>query len=101
VLALFLKLQLVADLFSLSSAVFFFWPSFNYTLVYVFVINVASSVFNKAPLVDFRRCIAWSYGLCRFELRFMIVAGMTYFILFFRCTCLACLSLGPWLAPSL
>lgn len=101
VLALFLKFQLVADLFSLSSAVFFFWPSFNYALVYVFVINVAGSVFNKAPLVDFRRCIAWSYGLCCFELRFMIVAGMTYFILFFRCTYLACLSLGPWLAPSL
>jgi hypothetical protein len=56
-LALFLKLQLVADLFSLSSVVFFFWPSFNYILEYVFVINVASSVFNKAHLVDFRRCI--------------------------------------------
>jgi hypothetical protein len=84
-LALFLKLQLVADLFSLSSVVFFFSPSFNYILVYVFVINVAGSVFNKARLVDFRRCIIWSYGFCCFELRFMIVAVMTYCNLFFRC----------------
>jgi hypothetical protein len=29
----------------------------NYILVYVFVINVAGSVFNKARLVDFWRCI--------------------------------------------
>jgi len=67
-LALFQKLQLVADLFSLSSVVFFFWPSFNYILVYVFVINVAGSVWlvwliSGDALSDHTDCVVLNCGL--------------------------------------